>query len=478
MKLVLLVSVVLCTTLVHAQPRFDDRGRRIIEPTPIYAGGEFFPKPPPPSSYIHTRSVMQQATKGVVMLSSSCESGEVLLGGGYSWGPSTGIAVVANYPSSEMAWTAEFHVMYEQGQVVGGVLPPFQATLTTLAYCLSAPGVAVQMQTVVQDNAGARSEPVSGRGGLNAASQTWSARCPSGSVLTGGGFAVDGPYSDEHDFDYNTDIFASQPLVGADKVALGWSISMLAFHIGSTRHTRAYARCALTGLNAAPAGEIDANLTVLPYAIGNSVAVSQCGGNNLTTGGGHVHTGDWLVPHWVSVSKVDGFNFQSWRATSFGAYQTPQYDFRPCTPITAQCLSANVIAACFAPPDIDYINVRITSPPGGHAFGLERYGASTTERIAFTAEVYDKNGKVIPNAIVRWTSQPKNLVVPPPPSTPGGPTASTEEFLGFGNRLNTALGAGQSFQDVIIKAYAVVRRPGNAPLIANDYIVLMVGTVP
>lgn len=448
--------------------------KRVPVPTPIYAGGEFVPKPPPPPSYIRTRSASQQADKGVVRLTANCKPGEVLVGGAYSFGPSSGIAVVANYPSSETGWTNEFHVRYEAGQALGGVLPPFQATLTSLAYCLAAPGVTIQMQTVVKDNDGLGGELVQGPGIAMASAQSWAALCPAGSVLTGGGFAIDGPFNVEHDALFNADVMASQPLIGGDKVAKGWSVSLTVFPNQAFRRTRAYARCALNGLKATTAGETNANLTQLPYAAGYGVAVAECGAGAVTTGGGYAHTGDWLISHWVSASKVDGFNFESWRARSFGAYQTPRYEFRPCTPITAQCLSANVIAACFIPPDIDYISVRITSPPSGHAFGLKWYGAATTERIAFTAQVYDKRGALIPNAVVRWTSSPKRLTVPPP----GEQIPSNEVFLGHGSRLDTALYAGQTIEDVVIKASAVVRRPRGLRLSASDTIVLTVGTVP
>lgn len=469
MKWLLLIAFFVCGLAQTQTCATNPRLCRLVDPTPIYAGGEYFPKLPPPSSYIHTRSTSQVANKGVIKLGANCEAGEVLLGGGYSFGPSAGIGVISNYPSSETTWTNEFHVRSNDGESSGGVLPPFHATLTTFAYCMDAPDAGVTVQTVVQDNAGLGNSTVTGPGALSAVQQSWSVLCPAGSVLTGGGFAVDGPLDDQHDIQYNTDILASQPLVGADKRALGWHLSLVAFQAGKIRPTRAYARCALSGLKPAQAGENNANLTTAPVAIGDFEVTSTCPVGALTTGGGHAHAGDWLIAHWVSVTRASDPDLRSWTARSFGGYQTPNYDFRPCAPVTAQCLSASVIAACFQTPDIDYVNVRITSPPSGYHFDVERIGAANTPRIAFTAEVRDKLGNLVPTAIVRWTSTPGSG------ASAGGKAA---EVLGYGRRLNTALGAGATLNDVTIGAYAVVPRYKKTPLIAQDSIVLNVGTVP
>jgi hypothetical protein len=151
----------------------------------------------------------------------------------------------------------------------------------------------------------------------------------------------------------------------------------------------------------------------------------------------------------------------------FGGWQTPNYSFRPCQPggVTS-CLEGIAAASCYKPPDIPYINIRIVSPPGGYPFPTGSRYADQTDQIAFTANVYDQNDALIPNAVVRWAFH-----------TPVNPNA----LMGTGNSIVARLPAGQTISEVTVSATATVsHRKGRLrqTLTATDSIKLMTGTVP
>jgi hypothetical protein len=439
-------------------------------PTPIYGASEFQQSAPQPSAYIelHTSAAVVDRT-GDFVQTASCGTGQQLLGGGYFSGDSAPYAyyinVKANYPSSDSSWTAVFHNSKEpETKSDSPFLAPFNSVVVAVyAYCLNAPGYPLDLVTQVADNAGQPTDTVFNNRGVQGVPQSWSVACPGGSVLTGGGFAVEGA-DWTTDSVSNTDITASLPKIGPDGVANGWQVSYVAFRPDTVRKVSAYARCARRGLAALPAAVLSKDLTQSPYAAGEHELQAQCLGNGISTAGGIAYTGDWLIPHPLFYSKTTT-DYRNWQVKGYGAYQTKRYTLRPCDPQTEHCLEGLVVASCFSPPDIPYINVRIVSPPNAYHFDTDTGSPARTKPIVLTAKVYDRNGELIPNAQVTWSF-----------SDPRGTTP-----LDRGNPLVARLPAGQTISSLWVKAVARVRtgtgRRDRATLTASDAIQVTTGTV-
>jgi hypothetical protein len=468
---VYLVSPQMGTWIASAQrpPRPRGPGRPGSGPQPIYGTSEFQLSAPQPSAYIelHTAVAVVDRT-GDFVQTASCGTGQQLLGGGYFSGDSAPyayyISVKASYPSSDSSWTAVFHNSKEpETKSDSPFLAPFNSVVVAAyAYCLNAPGYPLDLVTQVADNAGQPTGTVFNDRGVQGVPQSWSVACPSGSVLTGGGFAVEGA-DFPTDADSNTDIAASLPKVGPDGIANGWQIFLVAFRPDLVRKVSAYARCAGHGLAALPSAVLSKDLTQSPFAAGEHELQGQCPSNGISTAGGIHYTGDWLIPHPLFYSRATT-DYRNWQVKGYGAYQTTQYKFRPCDPQTEHCLEGAVVASCFSPPDIPYINVRIVSPPNAYHFPTDTGSTDRTKPIVMTAKVYDRNGAVIPNAEVNWSF-----------SDPGGTTP-----LDKGNPLVARLPAGQTISTLRVKAVASVRtgRRGRTILTASDAIQITTGTVP
>lgn len=439
-------------------------------PQPIYAAGEAPLAPPLPAAYIELRTEPAIIDRvGVFTQTASCSEGQQLLGGGYFSGASApypyAVSIQANYPSSDMTWTAVFHNARAPETVpLSPLLAPFKdVVVAAYAYCLNAPGYPLQLTTQVADNSTQPTQASTNATGYQGVPQSWNVTCPQGSVLTGGGFAVDGPFADT-DVNSNADLTASLPTLGSDRIANGWRISLVAFRPDTVRRVRAYARCARQGLSARAAAVLARDLTQAPFAAQEHELQARCPGDAISTGGGHEYKGDWLIPHPLFYSRASG-DFRDWGPKAFGAYQTTRYTFRPCDPQSAQCLEGAVVASCFAPPDIPYINVRIVSPPDRHHFDLDSYGSASTEKIVFTAKVYDRSGALLPAAEVDWSY-----------SSPAGSIA-----LASGQQVVARLPAGQTVNSLALHAVARQKyQAGKArgALTAKDAIQLTTGTVP
>ncbi len=440
------------------------------QPDPIYGSGEAPLAAPLPKDYIEVKTAPAVIDRiGDFTQTATCDNGQQLLGGGYYSGDSQpypySVSVKANFPSSDTSWTAIFHSFQApEDKSPNPPLAPFRDVVVAVyAYCLNAPGYPLSLTTAVADNSTLPTESTTNASGSQGVPQSWSVACPAGNVLTGGGFSVDGDATST-DTNTNSDLTASLPMLGPDGVANGWRIALTAFRPDTVRRVRAFARCAGQRLTARAAAVLAQDLTQLPTAAAEHELQARCPADGISTAGGLEYRGDWLVPHPQFFSRASA-DFRDWTTKSFGAYQTTRYTFRPCDPQTAQCLEGAVVASCFAPPDIPYINVRIVSPPDAYHFDVDSYGSSTTDRIVFTAKVFDRNGAPLPDAAVDWSY-----------FTPLGAQA-----LGSGQRLVTRLPAGQTITSLRLLATARYDyRDGKlrGTLTARDGIRLTTGTVP
>jgi hypothetical protein len=343
--------------------------------------------------------------------------------------------VRANHPKGELAWRVVFHNQSPKN---------IDVPVAAYAYCFHAPNFPLGLVTVAVDNQS-----------QNGVEQTMVASCPSGSVLTGGGFAINAPSSDT-DGTQNADIITSRPDITADGTATGWRVTLHLLRADLKRPTQSFARCATQRVRAQKAAVLSKNLV-------NSVAAAQeynlttdCADGGVSTGGGHEYHGDFLIPHPVFSVRATP-NLKTWTTRFFGAWQTTNYSFRACDPGVTDCLSGLVVAACFEPPDIPFIYVRITSPANGAHFDLAQPGTATTGPVTFSVEVVDKNGNPLPKATVRWRFA--NALG----STP----------LGGGRSFSKPLPAGGAITDMRISATATWGK-----LSASDTVKVSTGTVP
>jgi hypothetical protein len=154
-----------------------------------------------------TSSIVTVGANSSGSATASCPSGEPLLGGGFiveEGNDNTGISPDDSYPSSSSTWKVTASTLANSMDV------------RAIAVCLKA-NFTVTMQTAQTSNGGG----------------TTTATCPSGSVVTGGGFTSGGGTN-----------AASQPKGNAWQVVTGITF-------GGSANPTAYARCATQGLKAA-----------------------------------------------------------------------------------------------------------------------------------------------------------------------------------------------------------------------------------
>ena len=413
------------------------------------------PTPPPPESYILIRTGATGLTKeGDVEVIAPCQSGEQLLGGGYAISSvnSYSLSVRASHPQND-SWRVLFHDLLYNGKLLNqGV------TLTAYAYCFHAPNFPLGMTTVTSDEQTETKAPPMGATPLPSDVEYKTVvECPAGSVLTGGGFRVGDP-SYEPDGNLNTDVRISRPQVASTGIATGWLVMLHPELPKYKRPVRSYARCATKNLHSLPAGVLATGLINKDAGAQVYDLTSACSEKGVTTGGGQEYVGDPLIPHPV----LSGFSVSAlheWRQIFFGAWQTPNYTFRGCDPATNNCLSGVVVAACFQPPAIPFISVRITSPSDGSQLGLDRSTAPNTRTgpVTFTAAVVDQSGNPLPSARLVWTYS----------------TATQRGGLGTGGTTTGRLPAGGTLTPAKV---TVTARYGK--LMATDTISVSTGTVP
>jgi len=341
------------------------------------------PPVPPPESFILTRtSVVMVDRVGDFEQVAQCGAGEQLLGGGYYIGDLVGyqLSVRANHPSGESGWRVVFN-----NQNPANVDVPVAA----YAYCFRPANFPLGLVTIVSDN--------SAHSGVE---QTMVASCPAGSVLTGGGFAINAP-SSATDGSTNSDIITSRPEITSDGTTTGWRVAVHLLRADLKRPTQAFARCATERVRGQKAAVLSKNLVNSVAAAREYDLKTDCAEGGISTGGGHEYIGDFLIPHPVFSVRATP-NLRTWTTRFFGAWQTTNYSFRPCDPNVSDCLSGVVVAACYEPPDIPFIHIRITSPADGAHFDLAQRDRALTAPITFSADVVDRYGNALPKAAVRW----------------------------------------------------------------------------
>ncbi|HXI86417.1 MAG TPA: hypothetical protein VNH64_03090, partial [Parvularculaceae bacterium] len=196
------------------------------------------------------------------------------MGGGYLNQDQTGLnpgfsmAVRASYPSGDNSWTVTF-----EKDSVGRNYQPLQAM--ALAYCMGGPSYPLNIVNVEANN-----------GGNGDVDQSVIATCPSGSVVTGGGFRIDGTAYLPTDVTHNADVLASQPTLNGAGVADGWRVTTRAFRPDLVRRFHAYALCAQSGLEPLPAPKEIHDYTGGPSALDEHEASIQCPENGISTAGG------------------------------------------------------------------------------------------------------------------------------------------------------------------------------------------------
>ena len=324
---------------------------------------------------------------GRYVLESTCPSGRQLLGGGYYMpdGDNTlQIGVTANYPSAESTWRVVFENP-DNGRAnhVAGYI------LSATAYCLATPDYPIDTSIVMA------------QGGQEPGTTPFSieAACPTGSVLTGGGFrtGVSGPSFAT----FNSNLFVSAPTMDSSGRADGWQVALAYLPQDTVPETTVYALCARQNLVAGPLVVDTLDLTTLPTGWGWSQTSASCPPNMFTTGGGYSIIGDLLIPRQVSSSGAQG-QFSIWRNMAVFGFQTPNYDFRPCDPsANPDCAKSSAFAACIEVPNIPFVTVEILQPQDGQTFGPE---GDTTETapITFVAEAADENGSPLTGGSLQW----------------------------------------------------------------------------
>lgn len=397
------------------------------------------PTPPEPETYIGRRiagGILD--TNGTQSFTASCLPGEQLMGGGYAnaSGMGTGglinsVNVRANYPSSANSWTATFR----QGNATANT------TVLVFAYCLAAPNYPIDIVQVAADDPGTGPRAV--------------ASCPAGSVLTGGGFRVDGPDHADTDANQNTDVTESRPTFDTQGHAVGWKVSMSPLRPDLGRAYHSYALCSQRGLEALPVADELLDYTNYIVAAADHEATVECPESGLTTGGGTAYVGDNLIPHPVYDSNAKS-GFRQWYLRSFSAFQTLNYDFRPCK--LSVCVANQLTASCFRTPKIPFIGISIVSPAANGHFDTD----PATGKLAYASEVVlaasvvDQSGLQIPGAIVTW-----QLIS----------AAGTRE-LGTGAVLKGRFPAGATITPFTLRATATVGSNSRA-----DAIKITTGTV-
>ena len=451
-------------------PRPGRGGNRGAGPEPIYSGTEPALVPPTPRTHIELVTASAFADRsGDIVLTATCAAGRQLLGGGFFNGASAphdyAVSTKANYPLDSRSWRAVFRV-HSEGWTASAINALRDAPLVAYAYCLNAPGVDLDLVTITATNAGLPRVAGFDAAGAQGVKQEWSAPCPAGAVVTGGGFRVEGS-SLQTDAIQNADVRASMPTLDANGVANGWRVAITALRPDLVRTYSAIVRCARANLTAMPAGVLVRDLTQSLAAIGEHFLSGECPPNGVTTAGGAEYRGDFLIPHPLFRNRAEN-DYSKWSTHVFGGYQTTNYEMRPCDKTTAQCLVGTVVFSCFAWPDIPFISVNIVSPPNGYHFDDASSGHDGfTKPLVLTARVYDRTGQALPNAVVRWSY-----------STSLGTTS-----LGTGNPLVVRLPAGGAINSLYIRATATSPLPirkGRRPelLIATASIQVGTGTVP
>jgi hypothetical protein len=214
-----------------------------------------FASAPQPSASLAIRSDARTtyAAFGTLSVSASCRAGEQMVSGGYYIiSADHGYSPYANYPSGPNTWT-----------VVVKAAGPSSFTLQTYVGCLKANyPLATKIVTANVDVA-------------KGASQTDTATCPAGSVVTGGGFTLSAPVGVAS---------TTAPVSGLG----GWT--MVATGSGDALQATSYALCATRNLAVAP--DVTLQFNIFNQNDSGQQSISCQGADQLLLGGGYSNNDD------------------------------------------------------------------------------------------------------------------------------------------------------------------------------------------
>jgi hypothetical protein len=337
--------------------------------------------------FIVTRSEVAFVDKpGLITINSTCKNGNQLLGGGYALIEGSGVGtieqlgVLASYPSTPDTWTLKVNVPSQTFQLVQG------SYIMGFAYCLTTPNYPVG---VIIATAGTR--------GQGMPFPQIAASCPSGSVLTGGGYET-GATGTGNGL-WNSNVMMSAPTFDVSKHATGWQVG-LAYVFGETPpQTTVYALCATKNLVSDITVVAPLDLTKLLAAYDYREQEALCPERTFTTGGGYSLIGDAAIPHPVLFSNSRQ-EFGTWRFRVLYGFQTTQYPTRPCDPnLNPDCARIAAIAACVRVPDIPFVKIKITSP-NDHAVLPLTSDQKSTQAVTFAAQAFDESGATLSD--IQW----------------------------------------------------------------------------
>jgi hypothetical protein len=288
----------------------------------------------PDSSFIHlVGSTASIQAPGVVTTSATCPSGQQLIGGRFTTAANSGLVVVTdNYPSlSANTWT-----------VTAQAGPQFSGALVAVAICFTTPNAqlslsAVTAKTTVNPSTPSPYETVA----------TGTANCPAGSVLTGGGYRVQG-LNPRTAYTFNSYISSEGPSSNSAGQPIGWQTT-LTYELGVTPTGTVFAICAGSYFSQ---GSTLTQVTTqdTPPGAGAQTAQVHCPPSTFTSGGGYSvqqSTGTpWAYTVYSSFSDTEGesnwtnkrLNFyeaSGWRSdlSTAGPLNSP-----PTVTISANCI--------------------------------------------------------------------------------------------------------------------------------------------
>jgi hypothetical protein len=236
----------------------------------------------------------------------SCQSGEQMLSGGFSFTAAVGSQIESSYPSGAATWTAVAYTGDTSSQ-----------TLTVSVLCLQA-----------NFSVGVTQVPSSQATLTAPTATTVSAACPAGSALTGGGFETVPPTSGPNSSAPSAQIDSSAPQTG------GWSVTVYSGPNGTSATEQAFALCATKNLTAA--SPVAQSPSAAPGASATGTAV--CAAGQLLTGGGFADLAASQVPPPLVFSKataVSGDSGLQW-VVSFTNHDQTAHNAQ----ITALCATA------------------------------------------------------------------------------------------------------------------------------------------
>ncbi len=328
---------------------------------------------------------------GRYVLNAQCPSGQQLLGGAYYQPDGDAmlqLGVTADYPSSTSTWTVIFENPDNgRAHLLDGTV------LTASAYCLATPDYPIN-STIVSSNQSTSTESSFFR------IEALDAYCPTGAVVTGGGFTTG--VSGENSNSFNANLFVSAPTMGPSEKADGWQVALSYLPQDVIPTTTVYVLCAQQNLVAGPMVVEALDLTTLSSGWGWSESSATCPRNTFTTGGGYSLIGDLLIPHQVS-SVGARSQYSTWKNLAAFGFQSSSSSFRPCDPsVNPDCAKSAALAACVEIPNIPFVHVEIVEPGDGDSFGPVPPNDSSTAPITFVANASAEDGTPLTGSALQW----------------------------------------------------------------------------